>query len=152
MPKKMTNADAQLILQLYDLRREPELRKARNWITGQFLPQSADDYLKVMSAFGTQENAWLRQVTTYWDMVAAIVQHGGLHEELFFAPGAGSNEMLFIFAKIHPFLKEIRERTQSPMAFAIVEKIINKNKKARERFAMTSKRVEAMRKAQKEKA
>lgn len=149
MPKKMTHADAQLILQLYDLRREAELRKARNWITGQFLPQSADEYLKVVSAFGTQENAWLRQVTTYWDMVAAIVLNGGLHEELFFAPGVGSNEMLFIFAKVHPFLKEIREKMQSPMAFAVVEKIINKSKSGRERFAMTLKRVDAMRKAQK---
>jgi hypothetical protein len=149
MPKKMTHADAQLILQLYDLRREAELRKARNWITGQFLPQSAEEYLKVVSAFGTQENAWLRQVTTYWDMVAAIVLNGGLHEELFFAPGVGSNEMLFIFAKVHPFLKEIREKMQSPMAFAVVEKIINKSKSGRERFAMTLKRVEAMRKAQK---
>ncbi|MGA8103153.1 MAG: hypothetical protein WB869_13425 [Candidatus Acidiferrales bacterium] len=150
MPKKkMTHADAQLILQLYDLRREAELRKARNWVTGQFLPHSADDYLKVMSAFGTQENAWLRQVTTYWDMVAAIVLHGGLHEELFFAPGVGSNEMLFIFAKIYPFLKEIREKTQSPMAFAVVEKVINKSQSGRERFALTCKRVEAMRKAQK---
>ena len=149
MPKKMTHADAQLILQLYDLRREAELRKARNWITGQFLPQSADEYLKVVSAFGTPENAWLRQVTTYWDMVAAIVLNGGLHEELFFAPGVGSNEMLFIFAKVHPFLKEIREKMQSPMAFAVVEKIINKSKSGRARFAMTLKRVEAMRKAQK---
>ena len=149
MPKKMTHADAQLILQLYDLRREAELRKARNWITGQFLPQSAEEYLKVVSASGTQENAWLRQVTTYWDMVAAIVLNGGLHEELFFAPGVGSNEMLFIFAKVHPFLKEIREKMQSPMAFAVVEKIINKSKSGRERFAMTLKRVDAMRKAQK---
>ena len=112
-------------------------------------PQSADEYLKVVSAFGTQENAWLRQVTTCWDMVAAIVLNGGLHEELFFAPGVGSNEMLFIFAKVHPFLKEIREKMQSPMAFAVVEKIINKSKSGRERFAMTLKRVDAMRKAQK---
>jgi hypothetical protein len=148
MPKKATHVDAQLILQLYDLRREPEMRKARNWITGQFWPQSADDYIKLMSAFGTPENAWLRQVITYWDMVAALVLHGTLNEELFFSPGV-ANEMLFIFGKVHPFLKEIREKTQSPAAFATVEKIINKNKAAKERFAMVSKRVETMRKAQK---
>src|ERR1700689_2870985 len=113
--KKMTHADAQLILQLYDLRREAELRKARNWITGEFLPHSADDFMKVLYARGTDENAWLRQVTSYWDMVAGIVLHGGLHEDLFFSPGMGSNEMLFIFAKVYPFLKEIREKMQSPM-------------------------------------
>jgi hypothetical protein len=50
---------------------------------------------------------------------------------------------------VHPFLKEIREKTQSPAAFATVEKIINKSKSGRERFAMISKRVEGMRKAQK---
>ena len=81
-------------------------------------------------------------------MVAAFVLHGALNEELFFAPGIG-NEMLFVFGKVHPFLKEIREKTQSPAAFATVEKIINKSKSGRERFAMISKRVDGMRKAQK---
>jgi hypothetical protein len=94
MPKKVTHADAQLILQLYDLRRETKMRKARNWVATQFWPQSADDYIKVASAVGTPKNAWLRQVTSYWDMVAAFVLHGALNEELFFAPGVG-NEMRF---------------------------------------------------------
>jgi hypothetical protein len=147
MPKKPTQADAQLILQMYDLRREAEMRKARNWATMEFWPQSADDYIKVASAFGTQENAWLRQVVTYWDMVAAIVLAGALNEELFFAPGAGSGEMLYIFAKLHPFLKEIREKTHSPAAFSVVETIINKSKGGRKRFATVSKGVEATRKA-----
>ena len=57
MPKKVTHADAQLILQLYDLRREAEMRKARNWVATQFWPQSADDYIKVASAVGIPENA-----------------------------------------------------------------------------------------------
>jgi hypothetical protein len=149
MPEKMTPADAQLILQLYDLRREAEMRKARNWVTMEFWPQSADDYVKVASAFGTDENAWLRQVTTYWDMVAAIVQQGALNEEFFFAPGMGSNEMLFIFAKVHPFLQDLREKTQSPAAFSVVEQIISKNKSARERLAMNLKRNEESRKAPK---
>jgi hypothetical protein len=149
MPKKPTHADAQLILQMYDLRREAEMRKARSWVTVQFWPQSADDYMKIVSAFGTQENAWLRQVTTYWDMVAAIVLAGALNEELFFAPGAGSAEMLFIFAKVHPFLKEIREKMKSPAAFSVVETIINKSKTGRTRFATIAKNVEASRRAQK---
>ena len=92
MPKKVTHADAQLILQLYDLRREAEMRKARNWVATQFWPQSAADYIKVASAVGTPENAWLRQVTSYWDMVAAFVLHGALNEELFFAPGVGNRD------------------------------------------------------------
>jgi len=147
MPKKPTHADAQLILQLYDLRREAQMRKARDWSTLQFWPQSADDYAKVFSAMGTPENAYLRQVNSYWDMVAAFILNGVLSDTLFFAPGIG-NEMLFVFAKAHPFLKEIREKT-SPMAFINVEKAINKSKSGKERFAMILKRVEGMRKSMK---
>jgi hypothetical protein len=55
MAKKATVADAQLIVQLYDLRREAEMRKARNWWAGEFFPQNADDFLKVAWAMGTQE-------------------------------------------------------------------------------------------------
>ena len=81
-------------------------------------------------------------------MVASFILHGVLNDELFFSPGVG-NEMLFVFAKVQPFLKEIRERTQSPMAFTNVEKAISKSKSGKARFAMVSKRVEVMRKAQK---
>jgi len=72
MAKKPTVADAQLILKLYDLRREAEMRKARHWWGAEFFPQTADDFLKVSWAMGTQENNWLRQVLGYFD--------GGLFE------------------------------------------------------------------------
>ena len=64
MAKKPTHADAQLILQLYDLRREAEMRKARVWWVT-FDPRSADDFLKVAWAVGTQENSWLRRTETF---------------------------------------------------------------------------------------
>jgi hypothetical protein len=146
MAKKPTHADAQLILQLYDLRRESEMRKARNWATGQFWPKSAEDYIKISSAMGTPENAYLRQVNSYWDMVASFILHGVLNDELFFSPGVG-NEMLFVFAKVQPFLKEIREKTQSPLSFINLEKAINSSKTGKQRFAVILKRVEGMRKA-----
>ena len=146
MPKKPTHADAQLILQLYELRREAEMRKARNFATMQFWPQSADDYIKIASAMGTPENAYLRQVNSYWDMVASFILHGVLSDELFFSPGIG-NEMLFVFAKVQPFLKEIREKTQSPLSFTNVETAIQKSKSGKARFAVILKRVEGMRKS-----
>jgi hypothetical protein len=148
MAKKPTHADAQLILHLYELRRETEMRKARDWSTMKFWPQSADDVIKISTAMGTPENQHMRQVNSYWDMVAAFVVQGVLNDALFFSPGV-ANEMLFVFAKVQPFLKEIREKTQSPMAFANVEKAINKSKIGKERFAMILKRVEGMRKAMK---
>jgi hypothetical protein len=109
MSKKATTADAQLVMQLYDLRREPEMRKARAWWFNEFWPQSADDFLKITFAMGTQENNWLRQVHGYWTMAASFVLHGALNADLFIQP-AVSGEMFVAFAKVHPFLKELREK------------------------------------------
>ncbi len=144
MPKKPTAADAQLILQLYDLRREAEMRKARNWWFTTFWPTSADDFMKIASTPGTQENNWLRQVSGYWSMAASFVLHGALNEELFIQP-AVSGEMFIVFAKVHPFLKELREKTGDPHIFAIIEKVIMGSKFGRERFKFMLKRVEMMR-------
>jgi hypothetical protein len=145
MAKKATAHDAQLILKLYDLRREAEMRKARNWFTVEFWPQSADDFVKVANAFPSQENAWMRQVAGYWDMAASLVLHGALNEELFVHPGI-SGEMFFIFAKIHPFLKEIREKMNNPDMFSTIEKVATGSKTARKRLERVSKNVENRRK------
>lgn len=144
MSKKPTATDAQLILQLYDLRREPEMRKARNWWLGEFWPQSADDVLKVQGAMGTPENNWLRQVGGYWSMAASFVLQGALNEEMFIQP-AVSGEMFFIYAKVQPFLKELREKSGDPQIFGNIEKVITNSKFGRERLKLTLKRVEAMR-------
>src|SRR6266436_6899864 len=146
MAKKATVDDAQLILKLYDLRREAEMRKARHWFTAEFWPQSADEFIKVVNSFPSQENAWLRQVGGYWDMAASFVLHGALNEELFLQPGC-CGEMFFVFAKVYPFLKEFREKTNNPDAFANIEKVINRLKLARKSLECVSKNVENRRKA-----
>ncbi len=145
MAKKATPHDAELILKLYDLRREAEMRKARSWFGAEFWPQSAADFLKVANAFPSQENAWLRQVVGYWDMAASFVLQGALNQELFLEPGC-SGEMFFIFAKVHPFLKEFREKTNNPDAFANFEKVATGSKTARKRLQRVSKNVESRRK------
>jgi hypothetical protein len=144
MSKKPTVADAQLILQLYDLRREPELRKARNWWFTQFWPESADDFLKIAWAMGSQENAWLRQGAGYWSMAASLVLSGTLNADLFLQP-TNSGEMYFIMAKVHPFLKELRAKLEDPLFFGHIEKVINSTKFSRERLQFTLKRVQALR-------
>ena len=144
MAKKPTTSDAHLILELYDLRREAEMRKARSWWLGEFWPQNADDFLKVAGAMGTQENNWLRQVGGYWSMAASFVLQGVLNEELFIQP-AVSGEMYFVLAKVHPFLKELREKMGDPRLFANIEKVITKSKFGRERLKFTLKRVETLR-------
>lgn len=145
-----TVADAELIIKLYDLRREPELRKARNWWLG-FWPESADDIIKVATALGTQENAWMRQVGGYWEMATSFVLHGVLSRELFLE-GSFSGEMFVIFGKMEPFLKEIREKMQNPNIFGNVEKVIATSAGAPERLKQTQQRLVTMRKAAKSQA
>jgi hypothetical protein len=141
-----TTADADLILKLYDLRREAEMRKARNWWLG-FWPQSAGDIIKVASALGTQENAWMRQVSGYWEMAASLVLHGVLNRELFLE-GSFSGEMFLLFGKCEPFLKEVREKTNSPNIFGNVEKVIATTPGGMDRVKQVQQRVAAFRKAQ----
>jgi len=145
MPTKPTTADADLILKLYDARREAEMRKARQWWTGTFWPTTVDDVLQVMRASG-QENAWYRQVLGYWNMAASFVLHGALNEDLFLELSF-SGEMYLIYAKLQPILKELREKTQNPLLVANIEKLITGSKTGRERLAQMRKNVENRRKA-----
>ncbi len=102
MAKKPTVEEARLILELYNLRREPEMRKARQWWLTTFWPTCADDFMKVAMEFGSQENNWLRQVGSYWGIALTFVLNGIISEKLFFEP-AFCGEMYFIFAKVRPF-------------------------------------------------
>lgn len=140
-----TTADAELILKLYDLRRETEMRKARNWWLG-FWPESADDILKIATALGTQENAWMRQVGGYWEMAASFVLQGVLSRELFLE-GSFSGEMFLLFGKCEPYLKEIREKMQNPNIFGNVEKVIATTPRGLERVKEIQQRVAGYRKA-----
>jgi hypothetical protein len=151
MAKNVSAKEAQLILQLYDLRREAEMRKARNWWMGDFWPGSADDFLKVAWAMGTPENNWLRQVGGYWGIAASFVLQGALSEELFLRP-AFSGEMFVLFAKVHPFLTELREKLDDPELFLDLEKVITKTKWGRDRLKFTLKRLETWREKLEQKA
>ena len=134
---KATTADAQLILQLYDLRREAELRKARNFVAT-FSPKSFEELMQVVSAFGTQENAWFRQVYSYWEMAASLVLRGAVDQTLF---DDNSAEMYFVYAKIKPFLKQLRETLNSPEFLIKIEKAIERNPEGQKRFALIEQRI-----------
>jgi hypothetical protein len=144
MSKKPTTSDAHLILELYDLRREAEMRKARNWWGAEFFPQSADDVMKVAFLAGSQENNWFRQVAGYWNMAASFVLLGVLNEELFLQPSI-SGEMFLIFAKVQPYLKELREKIGDPNLFLNIEKVVMHTKWGRDRHQFMLKRVEILR-------
>ncbi len=127
---KGTTADAEIVLKLYDLRREPVMRKARSFLFG-FVPKSAGEILKIANAYGTEENAYLRQVTSYWEMAASFVLHDALHEGMFLD---SANEMLFVYARFQPFLAEVREKLGSKMFLAKCEELINRSSNARTRL------------------
>lgn len=145
MTKKATAADAQLILHLYELRRETEMRKARSWWAGSFWPETAEDYVKVASAFSIPENAWLRQVISYWEMAASFVLRGAVHEDLFFD---SCGEMWFTLAKISPIRNQIRGKMQSPELFSRMEKVATRSKAGRDRLKMLEARMEVLRQRQ----
>ena len=135
---------AELILKLYDLRREAKMREARSWIFG-FFPQSADEVLKAMIA--EESSANFRMVVTYWDMAASLVNHGAIDEEMF---NDSASEAVAIFAKIEPFLEEIRSKMGSPKYLKNLEKLIMKQSNAKEMLAQRREMLERMMKARAE--
>ncbi len=138
MPNDPTPTDAQLIMQLYDLRREAEMRKARNWVLGEFWPDSVEDIRRILLAFPSQENNWYRQVIGYWDMAASFVVRGVLNADLFFD---NSGEMYFLYAKLKPFIRPLREEFHAPDFLANVEKIAEATQESRERTARLEERI-----------
>jgi hypothetical protein len=102
-----TPADAEIILRLYQLRTEAEMRKARAWMTGEWWPSTVKEFFAVAANPKDPHNAWFRQVTSYWEMAAAMVLHGAVSAELFVDC---NGEGFFLLAKYAPILEAIRER------------------------------------------
>lgn len=122
---------AELILKLYELRREPTMREARNWMIS-FFPESPQDIIQVM--IKQETSAFYRMVTSYWDMAASFVNHGAIDEEMFVD---SNGEYFVIFSKIEPFLSELRETMGNPKLLANLEKLIMRQPDAKERLAKT---------------
>ena len=136
-----TPADAQVVMQLYDLRREPEMRKARNWFV-MFDPRSVDDLVNTVMALGSDGSRYYRMVTSYWEMAAAMVLHGAVNEQLFLDT---QPEMFLVFAKLAPYLKEFRERIQIPESMKKVETLVNRNEEGRKNLQAVTERIARMR-------
>src|SRR5919199_4626269 len=107
--------DANLILKLYDLRREEVMRKARNWYIFEFNP---DNVQYIINTLMGEHSAYFRMVTSYWDMAASLVNHGAIDEQMF---NDANGEHMVVFAKIEPFLAELRAMFNSPNAMANLE-------------------------------
>jgi hypothetical protein len=121
MPTQATYDDANLCLRLYELRREDTLRRARAWFTQNFGPTTMEELTKVAPP-GSQENTYMRMVTSYWDMAAAFVTSGVLNQELFFQTNP---ECLFVWERFRHLLPALREAFKNPKAYHNLETVGN---------------------------
>jgi len=137
-----TPADAEIILRLYELRTEAVIRQARAWVTGEFWPATAEEFLAVAENPADPHNAWLRQVLSYWEMAAAMVLHGAVSAELFVDC---NGEGFFLLAKFTPILDGIRAKNQGFMMKT--SELVNRFSAATQRYDAALKTVDAMRKS-----
>ena len=125
---------ADLLLKLYDLRREEVMRKAREWYTKEFHPQSAQD---VVSTLRGEHSAYFRMVTSYWEMAAAFVNNGAIDWKMFMDVNPG--EPVNVFVKLYPYLKELRamfaSKYDDTQAFQHLEQVVMNMPHAQEQLA-----------------
>ena len=118
-PNAFKQKSAELLLSLYESRREPTMRAARDWWVMKFHPTNAKDVLRV---WGSSESAPYRMVTTYWEMAAAFVTMGAIDADMFHAT---NTEHLAIYAKLRPHLAEVRQLASYPDYLANLESVVN---------------------------
>jgi hypothetical protein len=131
--------DADLVLRLYEMRREPVMRESRAAINSRFWPKSYAD-VQAFAKADHPQNAAYRQISSYWEMVYGIVRHGIVNPDFFLE---SNGEGMFFFVRIHPFLEQIRRDT-SPTAFANAEWVATQTERGRRIFAAFEARVKKM--------
>ena len=114
-----TYDDANLLLRLYEMRREEKMREARAWFVANFKPKSMAD-IQQLCPPGSENNARMRMVSTYWDMAASFVTAGVLNADLFYA---NNREMLLVAIRLRPVLAEIRAAYKDPTFLANLETV-----------------------------
>lgn len=137
-----TSTAAEVLLKLYELRTEPALRQARGWFAFEFHPSSATDVLRTWLAPG-HVSAPYRMVTSYWDMAASLVNLGAIPSEMF---NAANTEHFALYAKMRPFLAEVRAATNYPDYLLNVERVIMSLPDAEARIAIFERYLERQRK------
>ena len=132
--------DADLVIKLYDLRREATMREARALINRDFWPASAADVLAVLKSDHPLNTAF-RQTSTYWEMTYGMARHGVIHPE--FLLETNGHEGLFLFARVEPFLAAVREAAGTPRLMLSAEWIARESAVGREMLDRFRARVRA---------
>jgi hypothetical protein len=127
-------AEADLILKLYDLRREPVMREARNWFAT-FNPQKPEDFLEVLTS---EKSGLYRMVTSYWDMACSLVINGAIDAQMF---NDANGEHIFVYAKMEPFIPMLREQMQAPQFLGSLEKVVKALPNSEQRVAAVRERM-----------
>ena len=112
-----TYDDAKLLMELYEMRREPRLREARRWFVASFKVKTYEE-LMTLCPPGSEPNASYRMFTTYWEMVASFITSGVLHEELFFQSG---RELLLCWERVRDVVPHIRTQLKNPIEWKNLE-------------------------------
>jgi hypothetical protein len=110
------------ILKLYELRGEPLMREARAWFFSEFAPRSGKDIVRLMLS-GERQSAFYRMVASHWEVAASFVNNGGIDERLFLE---GNSEHVVVYAKLQPYLAEVREAIGEPDYMANLERLVMK--------------------------
>ena len=126
-------AEADLILKLYELRREPVMREARSWFF-MFNPTTIDDFIEVLTS---EQSGYYRMVVSYWDMAASLVNNGAIDAKMF---NDANGEHVFVYAKIEPFLSELRA-TGNPDFCVHLEKLVKEIPNIEARLAFVRERI-----------
>src|SRR6478736_1082384 len=105
MGTKPTHEQAQLHLQVYDLRREAKLRQARDWFFRNYFAETFDDSARI-AAPGTENGALVMMVFGYWEQACALLNYGLLHEDLFFET---SGEFFGVWERVKSHIEQGRQ-------------------------------------------
>jgi hypothetical protein len=118
MATKPTHEQAQLHLQVYDLRREPRLREARDWFQRNYQADTLEEAMKI-APMGTEHGTFLGMVIGYWEQTCALLNYGLLHEDLFFET---SGEFFGVWEQLKAVIPQFREAFKEPNLLANLEK------------------------------
>ena len=132
--------DAELVLKLYELRRDPAMREARDLLNSKFMPKSCED-IQAVAAPDHPMNRAYRQVSTYWEMAYGLIKHGTLDADLAME---SNGEGFLLLAKVHPFLPQMREK-MNPRSFLNAEWVATETEVGKRVFGMFQARIEKQR-------
>ena len=118
MEHNPTHEQARLHLQIYEERREPRLRQARDWFFANCFADSMDEAMRI-APMGTEAGTNFMMVISYWDQACALLNYGLLHEELFFTT---SGEFFGVWERVKAIIPDARQMFQNPLFLANLEK------------------------------